>query len=448
MANTRCPFCEQEVKLSQLTQPCPECSRLLIKCKRCSGPNMSFGRFCVSCKEDLETPSSWPMAHANSSRTSGFEKLTGRIGTPNWSMPIQNDIRFDDTTRYQDLPALLTAGGMAIVPDPMEGSFASYLIAKKECLWRAALGGELRYSSTPVVYGLSLYLVLPGKLIRVSLLDGKTEVIRSDTQIAPADKCSPLSTIQNESNDRSHREIAQLIWGLDGYILCYSLENGEGKCEFIEHSAGNTLRTPAAVNSDSIIFTSSGGLVYRLLLKEKRIEQIADLDGYKLSAPCVVDKLVYFQGMAESGERFIFCMDSDDELPKRGEIRTSGASKSHVNDFEGFMCYPLIGHARCAITSDLHGSAMVRCRGEKCYSTSSSGIRFLPHQAVSVDQHLLAVSDSNVGLSIWHPIGKKPLTRSLTSRAGDVPEPIGFPAVYANKLLVLCRDRLLCQSIP
>ena len=441
MANTKCPFCEEKIELSQSIQLCPECTRLLLRCAQCSSPNMPVARFCVSCKERLISPSDWRMTHANSARTSSFETLTGRINVPNWSRTLPK-ISFDDLSQFHRLPALITTGGMVIVPNFRENAFDSYSVTNGELLWRAYLDGVLQYASTPVYYALSFYLILEERLLRISLLDGNVEVILQSPNILPAGKCAPLVIVQPAPDTKTHRETARLIWGLNGRILCYSIENGEGKSEFLEHSAGDSLRTPVAINPNRILFTSGKGTIYELTLKENEINEI-EVGDYSLSVPCVLDELVYFHGVTDSGSRLLFNFN-----PKNGQIRTAKLlddSLSDVAEFETSLWYPPLGLGSYATLSNFYHSTLIRWMGIKAQSARLGTHRFIPHQSVVVGQRILSLSESGL-YRLDLPSGATSVM-SLTRKPDDKPVPIASPAVYANKLLVWCEDRLLCQSI-
>ena len=454
MAKTKCPFCEEEIELSQSIQPCPECNRLLLRCAKCSEQqnkdskdsktaSMPVARFCVNCKDRLVSPSDWPMAHANSARTSSFETLTGRINVPNWSKLIPKT-SFEDPSQFHRLPALIATGGMVIVPNFQENAFDSYSITNGEHLWRTPLDGVLQYASTPVYYALSFYLILEKKLLRISLLDGGVEVVSQSPHIVPAEKCAPLVIVQYSPKNQPYRETAKLIWGLDGRILCYSVENGEGKSEFLDHSAGDSLRTPVAINPNRILFTSGKGIIYELTLEENEIKEM-EVGDYSLSVPCILGGLVYFHGVTDSADRWLFNFN-----PKNGDINQRRIlpddSLSDVTEFETSLWYPPVVLGSYAILSDYRRQTLIRWTGNKVQSAKFETHRFTAHQSAVIKQRIFSLSES--GLYSWDLQSRADSMTSLTRKSGDKPKPIGFPAVYANKLLVWCEDRLICQSIP
>ena len=387
-------------------------------------------------------PSSWPMAHANSSRTSSIKLLKGHISIPNWILPINPRISFSDTRRYHDLPSLITAGGMVIVPDPLENVFNSYSISQTEKLWRADPGGVLCYSSNPVIYGLSIYCIFESRLIRISLLDGKVDVILRDPRIIPAEKCAPLLIVQTYFENQDFRETVKLIWGLDSHILTYILENGEEKdVNFISHTAEGYLRTPIAINSNYALFTSKQGKIYKVNVDTGEIVTI-EVGDCILSAPCLLEERVYFQAISSRMNRMIFYLDPGNEQPKSAEIPDE--QEHDIDYFETFFWYPPVVFGQYVVTSDCFHSKLIRCFGNKSQRASMRN-RFFAHQSISIGNELISISDS--GLFRWDlPTGKHSIL-NLTNKPGDRPIPIGFPAVYADKLIIWCEDRLICHSI-
>jgi len=460
-----CPYSPDHLiddkKLNQAASPrplavgyCSECSHIAFLCSSCQSWNRAFARYCVQCGKRLATkPEAWAMAYANEERTSslelkGTDELDARFGFSNWSVKLGSGRK-----SYGNVPSLLAVDGLIIYPNLFDNRLEIRNIvtnADRTPKWDIPFNQTLSCSATPVYYGLHLYYVVRGHIMRKSLFDGNTQFAfpgdaTPHNAIIPVSGCAPLAFALKLP---AYEESAPLaLFVLQERLLFLDLKFGRAAWQ--SHGIPipqDAPRTPVICNG-RVVLTSEQGRIFELDINHSPPKSILiESDGHSFSAPVVINNLVYFEVVEkETGVRKIGCYHSGE-----GKVSYKHLNDEKISDldkYQSILNHPPLTNGNHLVFSDRFGEKIYLYVNEivDSHELSSDEIgRLVPHQSIAIGNRIY--SASRYGLTIFELTSKRSNTRSLT-HIGTRPRPIARPIRYADRLFVLCEDRLVCLNI-
>ena len=71
--------------------------------------------------------------------------------------------------------------------------------------------------------------------------------------------------------------------------------------------------------------------------------------------------------------------------------------------------------------------------------------RFVPHRSIAVNNRIYSAHSSGLTIQRLEPHAVS--NQSLAMGKPDNPSPVASPIQYSNKLLILCKDRLVCLNL-
>lgn len=454
-------FVIDEKEINQVASPpplavgyCRECSRIAFRCSACQSWNRALCQYCVQCGKRLNAkPEVWAMAYANEERTSSLELkaadgLDARFGFNNWSIKLGDGGKF-----YGDIPSLLAVDGLIIYPN----LFANRLeirdivtTAEGTPKWSIPFNQPLSCSSTPVYYGLHLYYVVRGHIMRQSLFDGSTQcAFPSDSTphsaIIPVPGCAPLIFALKLPGYEESVPLALFV--LPDRLLFLDLKFGRAAWQ--SHgipTPQDAPRTPVICNGRVVLTSEQGRILEFDMNQNPPKPNLIASDGHSFSAPVVVDNRIYFEAVEkETGGRKIGRYH-----PGEGQVAYKNLRDEKIADLDrhqSLLLHPPLTNGHYLIFSDRFGEKMYLYLNEVVESHTLSANereKFVPHQAIVLGNRIY--SASRYGLTIFDLLSKRSNTLSLT-QIGSRPHPIARPIRYADKLFVLCEDRLVCLNI-
>ena len=450
-----------EKRLNEIASPhplavghCGKCSRIAFLCSSCQSWSRAFAQYCVQCGRRLEAkPEVWGMAYANEERNSSSElketdELDIRFGFSNWSIKLGDGRKIDG-----DIPSLLAVDGLIIYPNLFDNRFEIRDIATntdRAPTWDIPFNQPLNYSSTPVYYGLHLYYAVRGHIMRKSLFDGSTQFAfpgdsTPHSAIIPASDCAPLIFVLKLPGYDEPVPLALFV--LQGRLLFLDLKFGRPAWQSHEiPTPQDAPRSPVVCNG-RVVMTSEQGRIFELDINQNPPKpKLIEPNGHCFSAPVVVDNRVYFEAVEkETGQRKIGCY-----RPDEGEVTYKNLNDEKILDldrYQAILTHPPLTNGYHLIFSDRFGENMYLYVNEVVDShelSSDESEKLVPHQSIAIGNRIY--SASRYGLTIFELMSRRSNTRSLT-QIGNRPTPIVRPIRYADRLFVLCEDRLVCLNI-
>ena len=294
----------QDSKQAPTIAYCKQCSQIVFRCP--SGHwNRAFARYCTQCSKKLEKPAQWDMASANAQRTAilpqtpSVDSLHQNYG---FGSGVVNTPRIETD---EDLPGLLAFDGLIVIPNPSENSFDAYTISKPSnqknlnLKWSISVNDPLTYGTTPVYYGLYLFYVVSGSIVRQSIFGSEAKPIEVNNvdpvQIEPIPTCAPLKCNVNG--------VPTLIVGLKHGVLLFDFTKNQGN--YIQHKffSENTVMSPAQCGK-YMIFTALQGQIFSLNTEIRPYTaQLKGFGGLSFSAPVSLGEDVYFEELRDNGDR-------------------------------------------------------------------------------------------------------------------------------------------------
>jgi hypothetical protein len=430
---------------------CQQCSQIAFRCS--SGHwNRVFARFCTQCGDKLEKPATWDMASANPQRTAilsqvpSIDSLDANHGFGSWVVDIP------EIEPNEDLPGLIAIDGFIIVPNPSENRLDAYKIAKPSdqkspnLEWSIALDAPLTRGSTPVYHGLHLYYVTAGGIQRKSVLGGEAQSVNihgvDTTQIESAPGYAPLKCEINGE--------PTMIVGLKQGVLLFNLTSQDGT--YIKHKffSENKVMSPALCGKH-IIFTNLRGGIFSITIGTRPYKiRVKTFRHISFSAPVSLGDKVYFEALSDTGERSLACYEPiENHLSKVKDL--DHEPPNSLDQRRSFFFHPLLTDGKRLFLSNRDGKTIYTYDSDggffsnKSLPKSDIEKRFVPHRSVVVNDRIystqasgLTVLDFELGFSASH--------QSLAMGRPTGPSPVASPIRYADKLFVLCSDRLLCTD--
>jgi len=433
---------------------CKKCKGIAFLCLSCQSWNRAFAQYCVQCGKRLEAkPEVWAMAYANNERTASLElketdELDARFGFSNWSVKLGAVER-----SYGDIPSLLAVDGLIIYPNLPDKKLEIRDIVTgtgKIPTWDIPFTQPLNSSSTPVYYGLHLYYAIPGHIMRKSLFDGSTQIVSPGGEtphasIIPTPGCAPLIFESRLSGDEEPTPLALFV--LQERLLFLNLKSGSPAWQ--AHGIPIPQDTPRSpvICDGKVILTSKHGRICELDMNQEPPKQnLLEPDGHCFSAPVVVNNRVYFEAVeGKTGQRKIGCY-----RPGERNVSYKNLNDEKVvdqNKYQTILTHPPLTNGHYLIFSDRYSEKMYLYMNEvidsRALSSDERG-KLVPHQSIVIGNRIY--SASRYGLTIFDLMSKRSNTRSLT-QIGHRPRPITRPVRYADRLFILCEDRLVCLNI-
>lgn len=441
----KCPYpnCnnEKEIKSDGGIGWCPECFNMVIACS-CGVWNKAFANFCTRCPQKLQKPTSWTMAYGNPYKSSSITSAGNiRLNFPNWEKKLDEHIEDEG----YNVPSIITADGLVIVPSLKSNQFYAYHIKDKNIKLRVPYNGKLSYSATPIFHGTSIFFAVEGEIRKASLIDSGTQEVETqqviaDNRIVLTDYCPPLIYKTNTQ--------VLAIFGLKKHILIYDLKGKEHR--FVEYNLDNnedSIRMPVICHN-KLILTSKLGKILTLNFEDDKLSELLPVHHSKdhyFSAPTVVSNKVYFQAIDLSNghqRKMGVFVPTEDKV----EFNNIHEEKVHnIPGFEKILNFPLLTNNSNIIVPSISGALIyISSGGILRPHQIRKGKFFLPY-SISVGKRIYSVSKAGISLFDIGGLGDEVLR--LTQTMGDNPLPISPPAVYGNKMFILCRDRLICHTI-
>ena len=431
---------------------CEQCSQVVFRCA--SGHwNRAFARYCTQCGQKLEKPATWDMASANPQRTAVL---------PQTSSVDSRDIDYGlgswvvDTPKMklgEGLPGLLAVDGLIIVPNPSENSLDAYTIAKPQdqqtlnLEWSIAFNAPLTCGSTPIHHGLHLFYVVSGGIQRKPVFGGEAQSVNINgvnaTQIEPAPGCAPLKC------KVAGRPI--MIAGLKHGALLLNLINRDGT--YIKHKFfdENKVMSPVLCGKH-VVFTAQQGQIFSFNITTSLDKgQPRIFRDISFSSAVSLGDKVYFEALSDAGERSLACYEPiANRLSKVKDLDQEPPSS--LDQRRRLFVHPLLTDGRRLFLSDRYGQIVYTYNSDGGFFSNKSlpkndiEKRFVPHRSVVVNDRIysthaggLTVLDFELGFSVSH--------QSLAMGRPTSPSPVVPPIRYADKLFILCSDRLLCMDL-
>ena len=241
-----------------------------------------------------------------------------------------------------------------------------------------------------------------------------------------------------------------MVTGLKNGLLLFDLTSQNGR--YIKHKffSENKVMSPVLCGTH-LIFTGQAGRIFSLNVEARPYKVLLKtFENTSFSAPVSLAGKVYFQALSSDGERSLACYE-----PMRRKL-----SKVAVLDTEllqnlearhSLFIYPPLTDGEKVFLSDRFGRIIYTYNSDDDFLSQNNlpeadtDSRFVPHQSIVVDNRIysahaggLTVLDFESG-SISH--------QSLAMGMPTNPSPVAPPIRYADKLFILCRDRLLCLSL-
>ena len=434
---------------------CEQCSQIAFRCS--SGHwNRAFARFCTQCGNELEKPATWDMASANPQRTAilsqvpSVDSLDTNHGFGSWVIDTP-EIAADVG---EDLPGLIAIDGFIIVPNPSENKLDAYKIAKpsdQKCPnleWSITLDAPLTRGSTPVYHDLHLYYVTSGGIQRKSVLGGEAQSVNihgvnlDEIQIEPVAGCSPLKCDINGN--------PTIVIGLKQGVLLFNPTSQDGT--YIKHKffSENNVMSPALCGKH-IIFTNLQGGIFSITIGTGPYKiSVKIFKDISFSASVSLGDKVFFEALSNTGERSLACYEPiENHLSKVKDLDYEPLSS--LDQRRRLFVYPLLTDGRRLFLSDRYGQKVYTYDSDGNFFSNKSlpkndiEKRFVPHRSVVANDQIysthaggLTVFDFELGFSASH--------QSLAMGRPRSPSPVAPPIRYADKLFVLCSDRLLCTD--
>ena len=431
---------------------CRHCEKIAFRCP--SGHwNRPFARFCTQCGHKLEKPEAWEMAAANPQRTATVSRdelvdsLPNNFGFTSWSVDMPR------IETRENLPGLLAIDGLVVVPNSGANRLDAYTIAKRpdqrqlHSEWSIEFNGPLTYGSTPIYHELHLFYVVSGGIEKKSVLGGQTDFIeinRVDTEdIEPVPGCAPLKC-----------EVAgrpAMVVGLKQGVLLFELTNQTEI--YIPHKffRENKVMSPVLCGK-YVVFTAQQGRIFSLNIGTNPFtSRLTPFPKLSFSAPVACSGRVYLEALNGSGERSLACYEpARDKLSKVSNLDRESAD--NLNQRRFLFVHPPLTDGKRLFLSDRYGQTVYIYDSDSDsfskqeLSKGNSKLRFVPHQALVVDNRIysahssgLTLLDFEAAFDIRH--------RSLAMGHANYPVPVAPPIRYGDKLFVLCEDRLICVNI-
>ena len=455
-----CPYTNEGATCGLLSQEvdgtityCKQCSQFAFRCAA-GHWNRAFARYCTHCSQKLEKPAQWGMASGNPPRTATLPQmpsidLLNHDGFGSWVANIP------EIESGENLPGLLAIDGLIVVPNPRERKLDAYTIVNdsdQENLnlrWSISYNSELTYGSTPIYHGLHLYSVVSGGIQKTSVIDGETELINNingvdAAYIEPIPACAPLKCCVNGK--------LTMVIGLNRGMLLFNLASDAG--EYIQHNFFEATNVPMSPTlcGQYIVFTSKRGDVFALNIGTKPFKmRCLSTQKISFSAPVSLNGLVYFEALSDIGNRSLARFE-----PKSGKLsKARDMDNEPERSFENrrtLFTHPPLTNGRRLFLADRFGQSVYTYDSDSGASLpirrlpeNASQYQFAPHRSIVANNRIY--SAHAYGLTIL-PLGQNNADQyqSLATGTTSNPAPVARPIRHANKLVILCEDRLISRD--
>ncbi len=442
-----CDLPSAEVENASTTAYCQKCSQVAFRCA--SGHwNRAFARYCTQCSEKLEKPAIWEMASANPHRTAihSTDALRHNDVFDTWYVDIP------EIKTGENLPGLLAIDGLVLVPNAVDERYDAYQIAKSSdqrspsLKWSIPFNGELSYSSTPIYHGLHLYYVVSGGIQKKSVFEGEAKPVEVNSvdaaQIEPAPDCAPLKCDVDGK--------PTMVVGLEQGILLFDLINKDSKYIKRKFFSENRVMSPV-VCGEYLVFTALRGQIWMLNIAKLGDEepQTKSFRDISFSAPVSLDKKVYFEAFSDSGKRSLARFD-----PSSGKLsKAIDMDNIPERDFEmrrPLFKHPLLTNGRRLFSSDRSGQVIYAYDSESGFMSTKELLNnnrhlLAPHLSIIANNRIFCAT--TYGMTVLDiGLNQNPQNHPLGMGGPDNPRPITRPILYGDKLLILCKDRLICRD--
>lgn len=454
--NTTCDLSVAETQGNNGSTPkiahCKQCSQTTFQCA--SGHwNRAFARFCTQCSQKLQKPAVWGMASANPQHTATLPQVASvnimdvEHGFGTW---VVNTPKIETD---QILPGLLAIDGYIIVPNSREQRLDIYGIAKPQdqrtpnLQESIALNVSLTYGSTPIYYGLHLFHVISGGVQRNSVFGGPAKfTVVSDMAALhsePVPGCAPLKCDIDGT--------PTMVTGLKHGVLLFDLTRQEGTLIQDNFFSENEVTSPVLCGKH-LIFTSQQGGIFSLNIGTQPYSCLSQRfqDG-TFSAPVSLAGKVYFEVLSDTGERsFASYEPTTHQLSKVVDLDQE--PMSNVARYPSRFVYPPLTDGQRVFLSNRYGQTVYTYDShgdflrEQRLPQRDTPLRFVPHLSIVVKNRIYSAHAGGLTLFDAESIFAAS-HQTLAMGMPTNPAPVAPPIRYADKLLILCRDRLLCMDL-
>ena len=431
---------------------CQQCATVAFRCAA-GHWNRPFANFCTQCGQKLKKPAAWEMAYANPQRTATLpagEPSDARLSDK--SGFFSGAVEMPTIETAEGLPGLLAVDGLIVVPNPEAPSLDAYTIAKHpeqpylSRQWRIPFNAPLTHGCTPIYHGLHLYYVVAGGVHKTSVLNGKSEPVEINgvdaAQIEPLPECAPLKC--NIAGRQT------MIAGLEQGLLLLDLGSRDG--DYLRNDFFNAENEPMSPTlcGAHVVFTSKQGHIFALDIGMGVFKSVTkSYPALSFSAPTSLGGSVYFEALNASGKRSLARYEP--QTAQLSQVATLDEVSNLAPHLKLFVHPPLTdgqrlflsnrsGQARYTYLSDVEGDTVFSAERKL-----SMGL-FVPHRSIAVDNRIYSAHSSGLTIQKLEPTYAVS-HQSLAMGQPENPVPVAPPIRYADKLFILCEDRLVCLPL-
>lgn len=396
-------------------------------------------------RKDLDNIS-WSMARRDPQHSSRavLEPEDQPLGwRPQWSHRFPKE--FPELEETFNLPAPIIARDMLIIFDGSGQGLIGLDLNSGAKQWESGiLSANLDFSSTPVYIRPFLYLMVPGFVKRLSLQEAGTSletIVESSPQVTPAPYTAPLAWGE------------LLIFPCASHLLIYDRQKDRNNYYGVELKENEILRLPVIYGDRLFLFTNlariftwSPGRAEVTILKD-----LSSQEEITCSAPCAVDRLIYFELVTQEGKRRVGCYCPEEDFHLSWEL-TKDPKELCGREHAHLFFPPLATNAGVVMCSDVVPTLYKARLVEKQMEVLPLPVRSTPEaqeidrisQIYSCTCNSLLLSKGYSGFSVINLLNGNAENEVFQAQRWDM---ISQPVIYGRKVLFVCRKGVACYEI-